>query len=188
MHASRGVVLTAVALAAVFFVTQATAGSGDKSGSAIAYTAAAGETNVLLVTDVAGKIRIADTGNTVTPSGGCVAVPAGPPTDTIECADGGDLTVALGDYSDSLKIDASVSTHLTSITVDGGPGDDAIDNESTVPTTVTYADTTVWTPAADGVSAATRNSTTARSCPPSRVWLIAAARARWPRSRSRSTP
>ena len=50
-------------------------------------------------------------------------------------------------------------------------------------------ETGILAPATVGpVSAATRNSTAARSCPSDAAWLIAAARARWSRSRSRSTP
>jgi hypothetical protein len=132
-------VLVAAGCGAAVFALAAFAGSGDETGSVITYTAAPGEQNVISVTDVAGNIRIQDTGTldgnpiAVTPTGSCTPVAS----DTIDCPDGAatSLAIAMGDGNDSVTIGSSVDGNLGAITVDGGAGDDSITNNSTVVTT-----------------------------------------------------
>ena len=142
-YTMKGFVLASAAVIAAIFAITALAGSGGQTGANVTYTATAGEVNNILVTDLGGnKIRIQDLGaiGDLAATGGCDPATA-PPVIAIDCTVPGGTTLAIStkDGNDTVTIDASVGGvgHLSEIDVDGGAGNDRLENDSTVATTFT---------------------------------------------------
>ncbi|WP_370252032.1 calcium-binding protein [Streptomyces sp. V4I8] len=96
----------------------------NKTGTSITVTAGVGRGNTITIWQTGSSIRVRDSGDAVTPSGGCVAVS---PTE-VACTAAGttEFVVHAGDQDDS------VTSHLTSlgVTLLGGPGADSLSGGS----------------------------------------------------------
>jgi Ca2+-binding RTX toxin-like protein len=108
-------------------------GAATLSGSAgsISYSDAA-DINHLTVTQSGANLVFADTGAAITSSGTCAGGAC--PDSSLPA-----LTISVGTGLDSVAIDSSVSGHLSSITVQGGTGDDQLFNNSAVRATLDYS-------------------------------------------------
>jgi Ca2+-binding RTX toxin-like protein len=123
-----GVIATAAMLLAPAGA-QAAAVSG---GSTISYTAAAGETNNLVISRDATNYIFADAaGITITPSGGCTSAAN---IATCPVADAFGIQASLGDMADTAAVADSVTVgQLTSVAVFGGPGADTLTGGKNIP-------------------------------------------------------
>ena len=121
--------VTLVVLGALAALPQAAgASTATLSGGVLTITAGPGETNAITLTSGnANPLWVEDTAG-VTPGAGCEAsslptrafcflAPAG--------LDAASVVVALGDGNDSFNAD-NAGTYITTVTADGGPGDDTI--------------------------------------------------------------
>ncbi|MGK2956272.1 MAG: calcium-binding protein, partial [Solirubrobacterales bacterium] len=114
------------------FPNPAAASTLGSSGSAITYSAIAGEVNKLTVTQVGSNIVIAETGGVIiTPSVPCVSLLPG----TASCPVAGirNISLTLQNMDDSASYDDSIGPPVTGVTIDAGVDNDTMAGEGLVP-------------------------------------------------------
>lgn len=124
---NRHLVITAAAAIGAFGVSApALAGTASVTGTNISYTAPAGQTNLLTVSQTATAIVFVDTGAPVTAGAGCTALAA----NAASCAIPPSLNLVvatLNDLNDSATLDNSVVGPSDSgFQLLGGPGNDTL--------------------------------------------------------------
>ncbi len=120
------IITTAAALGVLGSATNALAGTASLSGSNIGYTAPAGETNLLTVSQSATAIVFTDTGAAVTAGAGCTAMGA----NAASCAIPPNLNLvyaSLGDGNDTATMaDSVVGPSGSGFQLLGGAGNDTL--------------------------------------------------------------
>ena len=102
-----------------------------QGGTALQFTAGAGETNDVTVSRSATLYTVTDPGSTIAPTGPCASVNAN--TATCPATGVSAVSVALGDLNDAATVDPSLTLGVTlnggagNDTLTGGAGDDRID-------------------------------------------------------------